>query len=110
MYPLRVVVAITEVPVPFRWRSMKVRATAAVTLLIGLSAYSSAPAATPAHTQGKTLVIGMINPFSGPNAEFGQEMNAGCVAAAQVINANGGVRGDRLACSPVDSKGDAAIS
>jgi ABC-type branched-subunit amino acid transport system substrate-binding protein len=56
----------------------------------------------------KELIIGMINPFSGTNAAFGLDMNAGCVAAVQVINAKGGALGHTFKCVPIDSKGDAA--
>jgi len=56
----------------------------------------------------KELIIGMVNPFSGPDAAFGADMNAGCVAAVQVINANGGALGHTFKCVPIDSKGDAA--
>jgi branched-chain amino acid transport system substrate-binding protein len=56
----------------------------------------------------KELLIGMINPFSGADAAFGLDMNAGCVAAVQVINANGGALGHTFKCVPIDSKGDAA--
>jgi branched-chain amino acid transport system substrate-binding protein len=50
----------------------------------------------------------MINPFSGPDAEFGQEMAAGCIAAVQVINAHGGVLGKKVRCATVDTRGDPA--
>ncbi len=56
----------------------------------------------------KELIIGMINPFSGTDAAFGLDMNAGCVAAVQVINAHGGALGHTFKCVPIDSKGDAA--
>lgn len=57
---------------------------------------------------GKTLAIGMVNPFSGANAAFGADMNAACVAAVQLVNSQGGVLGNKLKCVPIDSKGDAA--
>jgi ABC-type branched-subunit amino acid transport system substrate-binding protein len=56
----------------------------------------------------KQLIIGMINPFSGTDAAFGLDMNAGCVAAVQVINEHGGALGHTFKCVPIDSKGDAA--
>jgi hypothetical protein len=80
----------------------------AISLLVGVGACSSSATPGSAHGRGATLVIGMINPFSGSNAEFGQEMAAGCIAAVQVINAHGGVLGDKLRCAVVDSKGDPA--
>ena len=78
------------------------------------SATSAAPSSTagavPSNTgpSDKELIIGMINPFSGQDAAFGLDMNAGCVAAVQVINANGGALGHTFKCVPIDSKGDAA--
>jgi ABC-type branched-subunit amino acid transport system substrate-binding protein len=43
----------------------------------------------------------MINPFSGQDAAFGLEMNAGCVAAVQVINAHGGALGHTFSACPL---------
>ena len=34
-----------------------------------------------------------LNPFTGPDAAFGPEMNGGCVPAIRLINAGGGVLG-----------------
>lgn len=88
---------------------MKLPTLAIVTVLLASAAgCTSAAAHGSPGGNGQTLVIGMINPFSGPNAEFGQEMAAGCIAAVQVINAHGGVLGDKLRCDVVDSKGDPA--
>jgi branched-chain amino acid transport system substrate-binding protein len=55
-------------------------------------------------------VIGMVNPFSGPLAEFGQEMTAGCEAAISLVNAHGGVLGHQLHCAAVDTKGSPAAA
>ena len=82
-------------------------------VVLGLAACGSG---SPASSGGspnpgpssKQLIIGMINPFSGPDAAFGLDMNAGCVAAVQVINAHGGALGHTFKCVPIDSKGDAA--
>lgn len=87
---------------------MKLRLVPVVGLLVGLAACSSSSSPSPSAGGHKTLVIGMINPFSGANAAFGVDMNAGCVAAVQLINAQGGVMGNHLTCLPIDSRGDAA--
>jgi branched-chain amino acid transport system substrate-binding protein len=49
-----------------------------------------------------------FNPFTGPDASFGPEMVAGCQPAARAINAAGGVLGDKIVCSSVDTRGDPA--
>jgi ABC-type branched-subunit amino acid transport system substrate-binding protein len=74
----------------------------------GSSATTSSGGAVNPGPSDKELIIGMINPFSGANAAFGLDMNAGCVAAVQVINAKGGALGHTFKCVPIDSKGDAA--
>src|SRR5450759_196618 len=86
-------------------------ALAMVTL--GVAACGSSGSGSPGASvnpgpSDKELIIGMINPFSGTNAAFGLDMNAGCVAAVQVINAKGGALGHTFKCVPIDSKGDAA--
>lgn len=54
------------------------------------------------------LDIAIFHAFSGPNAAYGPEAAAGCYPAIRLINAAGGVLGHKLACLPVDSKGDPA--
>jgi ABC-type branched-subunit amino acid transport system substrate-binding protein len=91
---------------------MKARVTGTVMAMatFGLAACGSSTTGGPANTgpTDKELIIGMINPFSGADAAFGLDMNAGCVAAVQVINAHGGALGHTFKCVPIDSKGDAA--
>jgi ABC-type branched-subunit amino acid transport system substrate-binding protein len=50
----------------------------------------------------------MFNPFSGPDAAFGPEMNGGCVPAIRLINADGGVLGHHMSCVQEDTRGDPA--
>ena len=52
--------------------------------------------------------VAAFNPFTGPDAAFGPEMMAGCLAAATAVNAAGGVLGNKVACSSVDTRGDPA--
>lgn len=86
---------------------MKIRTLViALCLLVSLGACSSSAGQGSAHAQRGSLVIGMINPFSGHLAEFGQEMAAGCDAAISLVNAHGGVLGHQLRCAAVDTKGD----
>jgi len=55
-----------------------------------------------------TLTVAAFNPFTGGDAAFGPEMMAGCLAAANSVNAAGGVLGNKVACSAVDTRGDPA--
>ena len=55
-----------------------------------------------------TLTVVAFNPFTGPDAAFGPEMMAGCLAAATAVNAAGGVLSNKVACSAVDTRGDPA--
>jgi ABC-type branched-subunit amino acid transport system substrate-binding protein len=52
------------------------------------------------------LVVGDIWPFSGALAEYGIHSQAGCLAAAHVIAAAGGVLGHSISCAEIDDKGD----
>ena len=85
--------------------------TLLVMVALGVSACgspSNGPAQTNKGPTDKQLIIGMINPFSGINAAYGLDMNAGCLSAVNIINAKGGVLGHTFKCIPIDSKGDAA--
>ena len=68
---------------------------------------SSTPSATP-KTYSGTLTFASFNPFTGPDASFGPEMQAGCVVAAHLINKSGGVLGHQVQCVTVDTRGDPA--
>ena len=62
-----------------------------------------------ADTGTGSLVFGVFNPFSGPDASFGPEQNAGCVPAAQAITAAGGILNHKkVSCTVSDSRGDPA--
>jgi ABC-type branched-subunit amino acid transport system substrate-binding protein len=63
--------------------------------------------ASGASSGNSPLVVGDIWPYSGPLAEFGPHSQAGCLAAAHVIDAAGGVLGHPMQCTQVDDKGDA---
>lgn len=57
---------------------------------------------------GSTLVVAAFNPFSGSKAAYGPLMMSGCVPAVNLINADGGVLGHKMSCTPSDSRGDPA--
>ena len=95
---------------PFR-RSSRIRARAlviaAAVLALSVTAACGSSAAPGAVTHS-TLTVAAFNPFTGPDAAFGPEMMAGCLAAANSVNAAGGVLTDKVACQSVDTRGDPA--
>jgi ABC-type branched-subunit amino acid transport system substrate-binding protein len=55
------------------------------------------------------LTFVTFQPYSGPDASFGPELEAGCPAAARIIVANGGILGHKqIKCASVDTRGDPA--
>ncbi len=83
---------------------LAVTALGAALALITVGACGSAGGGSAA----STLVVGEFNPFTGPDAAFGPEMVGGCVPAARLINADGGVLGHHLSCVQEDTRGDPA--
>src|SRR5216683_2631956 len=55
-----------------------------------------------------TVTAGVLHAFTGQNAFFGLNAQNACKAAAQQINAAGGIMGHPLTCSDFDTKGDPA--
>ena len=88
-----------------RTRARTLVATAAVLAVSVTAACSSAPSGAVKNT---TLTVAAFNPFTGGDAAFGPEMMAGCLAAANSVNAAGGVLSNKVACSAVDTRGDPA--
>jgi branched-chain amino acid transport system substrate-binding protein len=93
---------------PFR-RSRRTRGRAlvvtAAVLTVSVAACSSAQSGSVTNS---TLTVMAFNPFTGPDASFGPEMMAGCLAAVTAVNTAGGVLGNKVACSAVDTRGDPA--
>jgi len=54
------------------------------------------------------LLVGILSPFTGPDAGFGPADFASCLPAARVINAAGGVMGHQLTCQQFDTRGEPA--
>jgi len=54
------------------------------------------------------LTVGVFDPFEGPEAAIGPITEAECYAAVTVINANGGLLGHKVQCTPFDSTSDPA--
>lgn len=65
---------------------------------------------TSGHTENtQPLNVAVFVPFTGPDAAFGPNSNAGCFPASLAIQAAGGVLGHKLfACRDVDTRGDPA--
>ncbi len=82
-------------------------AAAAAVLAVSVTAACSSSAQSGA-VKDSTLTVGAFNPFTGPDASFGPEAMAGCLAAATAVNAAGGVLGNKVACQGVDTRGDPA--
>ena len=86
--------------------SIRVSLAVLATLLIAACG-STTQSATPKTYTG-TLTFASFNPFTGPDASFGPEMNAGCIVAVHLINKAGGVLGHQAQCVTVDTRGDPA--
>lgn len=54
------------------------------------------------------VTAGVLHAFTGQNAFFGLNAQNACEAAAQQINAAGGIMGHPLSCADFDTKGDPA--
>jgi ABC-type branched-subunit amino acid transport system substrate-binding protein len=66
--------------------------------------------AVPLSSSAGVLSIADVQTFSGSTASFGPEQNSGCLVAAAIINAHGGVMGHHLTCVPVDTRSDVVDS
>jgi hypothetical protein len=54
------------------------------------------------------LLVGVLAPFSGTDANLGPAYYAACLAAAPEINNNGGVGGRHVTCQKFDTRGEPA--
>lgn len=93
------------------------RLLAATTAVVGCLALAACGSSTGASggagggggSDSSSLTFGVFNPFSGADASFGPEQNAGCVPAAKAIVAAGGIlKHTQVACKVADSRGDPA--
>ena len=89
-------------------RRTRARALVAAAAVLAVSATAACSSAAPGAVKNSTLTVAAFNPFTGPDAAFGPEMVAGCLAAATAVNAAGGVLTNKVACSSVDTRGDPA--
>lgn len=77
---------------------------AALALAIGLAACGGGSASSG----GSTLIFADVAPFSGVDAALGPIYLVSCTGATHAINAAGGVLGHKVACKPVDTRGEPA--
>jgi branched-chain amino acid transport system substrate-binding protein len=93
-----------------RSRRIRARALVAAAVVLAVSATTACASTSQAGGTAKnvTLTVAAFNPFTGPDGAFGPEMMAGCLAAVTAVNGAGGVLGDKVACSSVDTRGDPA--
>jgi len=87
-----------------RWRPASPLALATALVLV---ACGGTQGSTPPSQSG-VLNLGVIAPFTGPAAEFGTLLTAPCLAATDLINADGGVLGHQVKCTSIDDTGDPA--
>jgi ABC-type branched-subunit amino acid transport system substrate-binding protein len=91
-----------------RTRARALVAAAAVLTVSATAACSSSAQSGSGNVQHSTLTVAAFDPFTGPDGSFGPEMMAGCLSAVTAVNAAGGVLGNKVACSSVDTRGDPA--
>jgi neutral amino acid transport system substrate-binding protein len=79
---------------------------AALTLALAACG-STAPGASGGNNTSP-LLIGVIAPFTGPDAALGPAYFAACLPAARAINNAGGVMGHKVNCQEFDTRGEPA--
>lgn len=96
-------------PLPQRGRMTRLAAGAgAVLLALALTACGSTPAASTPPAKLGPVTFGVVAPLTGSMAQLGFFISSPCYAAADVINAAGGINGGKVSCSAIDDTGDAA--
>jgi ABC-type branched-subunit amino acid transport system substrate-binding protein len=85
-------------------------AAAASIVVAGCASGGSSGSSGGSSGSGGTYPVtaGVLHAFTGQNAFFGLNAQNACKAAAQQINAAGGIMGHPLSCANFDTKGDPA--
>lgn len=92
-----------------RWLPPAAALIAASALVAGCSSSGGGTNAPGGGSGGHyPVTAGVLHAFTGQNAFFGLNAAAACTAAAQQINASGGILGHPLQCPTFDTKGDPA--
>jgi ABC-type branched-subunit amino acid transport system substrate-binding protein len=81
------------------------RAAAGIAAAVGLAACAGSSSGS---SGGATLTIATLYAYTGANADNGTTGSAGCLTGVQVVNAAGGVLGNKLRCQSFDTKSDPA--
>ena len=89
-----------------RWR--RLLTVPSVGLLFMLAACGGNSASTGGGLGSGDLLVGVLAPFSGTDANLGPAYYAACLAAAPEINNNGGVGGRHVTCQKFDTRGEPA--
>jgi branched-chain amino acid transport system substrate-binding protein len=85
--------------------SVQVAISAVAVLLVAACGGSSS---TGGGLGSGDLLVGVLAPFSGADANLGPAYYAACLAAAPSINNNGGVGGRHVTCQKFDTRGEPA--
>ena len=80
-------------------------AAAAIALTAALAACGSSGSGG---TGNSTLIFADVAPFSGADAALGPIYLVSCTGATHAINKAGGILGHKVACKPVDTRGEPA--
>ena len=89
-----------------RLRRFLVLPSAAMALV--LTACGTSGGSTGGGLGSGDLLVGVLAPFSGADANLGPAYYAACLAAAPAINNNGGVGGRHVTCQKFDTRGEPA--
>jgi branched-chain amino acid transport system substrate-binding protein len=81
-------------------------AACAVALAAALAACGSGSSGSG--NSGSTLIFADVAPFSGVDAALGPIYLVSCTGTTQAINKAGGILGHKVACKPVDTRGEPA--
>lgn len=71
-----------------------------------LSGVAIAATLTFATVASADVLVGVAGPLTGPNASFGSQLQKGAEAAAEFINANGGINGEKVVIDLGDDVSD----
>jgi branched-chain amino acid transport system substrate-binding protein len=75
---------------------------------LGLAACGGGSSSSGGGLGSGDLLVGVLAPFSGADANLGPAYYAACLAAAPSINNNGGVGGRHVMCNKFDTRGEPA--
>lgn len=86
----------------------RIGATAGLLAAVVLAACGGGSSSSGGGLGSGDLLVGVLAPFSGPDANLGPAYYAACLAAAPEINNSGGVGGRQIKCQQFDTRGEPA--